>query len=1112
LTLQAELTVKIDAGSLVTGLLGDLAGPAAALAGLEVPVSEEELGAAAGASAQLDVSGIGAAASALAEQIAPRLAELPGVEDLVAPLTGALELAETAASGDLASELAELVERLRGELEGSRDAGFPAVVRQLLDTLGSGTAGGALGGLLQTLAALAPGQLRSVGAGLADVAPALDGTVRLLGGLMVLESVLAEAERLTGILGAQLDPEVVERDLRRVEACLGDGPGSLAAAVAGLDPDDPAQVAAVAAEARRCADAFEALLEGLAAAMGLGEATLVYLNPTQVLAEVGSAAEMVRTADTAPLGRVVEAALERLQPLLGLDFAGAPELDLDGLLGRAEAQVTEFADAVAAFDAEGLAAPLSDGIARVTDVLAALDAAMGQVLDTLRAALSQVRDLLAGLPLGEIVTAIRTALEPITRTLEQIRGLVETVEAALEAGAEQAVAALHEIEGVVEGFLEQVEALFGEAQSFIEGLHLDAVTGEIGGAVRQFADVLAKAEMKPIFDTAVGAIGTTTDVVAAVPFGLLPESMKADVDAAVEPIKTTDVDAAARGIEDTLGITAEGGFALRGDLEAAVAGVQEEYDALIEALAELDPRRHLEELGDELSQLAERIRTLSPQLTLEPVQQAIDQVRRTVAELDLEAQLAPVTEVFDRILATLDEYSPARLIEPLEERLGAVRQQLEQSLHLERWRPALDQLGELAGEQIGRFDPQAITDRLAAVLAEARQALATTSTGPLVGAAGGLLALLLQGTALRIHPRSFDQVAGWLRGASGTEALMGRLERIVQGLDRARETVAAVDPGALAGRLAAGAGAFQQAVAALPAGSQARLRLEGSAGRLTVEARFTVISGNRERYLAALTSSQGDAETLRRTGLSEVDTATAALRQALAPARVLPQLGERVLGHLGVSGLERGFAAVADEIFEVVTPQRLVALAEPVLSALQGRLQALIDAVLDPVRGGVEEVESLVGRLDLAPLRQQVEEVVGEARGQIEQLSPAHILEPQLTAFAELQTTVAELDPLAPLLEVLDELRDTAARVVLALEPETLLASPLAIYDHIVEELGKLDLAALLAPILDQLDALALDIDVGLDDTVEAFKELQAALPSGGGGSSASASASVSVG
>ena len=55
----------------------------------------------------------------------------------------------------------------------------------------------------------------------------------------------------------------------------------------------------------------------------------------------------------------------------------------------------------------------------------------------------------------------------------------------------------------------------------------------------------------------------------------------------------------------------------------------------------------------------------------------------------------------------------------------------------------------------------------------------------------------------------------------------------------------------------------------------------------------------------------------------------------------------------------------------------------------------------------------------------------------------------------------------------------------------------------------QLNVETLLTPVLDVLDSIAQQVDQGLDETVEAFKRLQEALPPPGGGSSASVSVTV---
>jgi len=180
-----------------------------------------------------------------------------------------------------------------------------------------------------------------------------------------------------------------------------------------------------------------------------------------------------------------------------------------------------------------------------------------------------------------------------------------------------------------------------------------------------------------------------------------------------------------------------------------------------------------------------------------------------------------------------------------------------------------------------------------------------------------------------------------------------------------------------------------------------------------------------------------------------------------------------------------------------------------VIAAFRDRLKTLIDEILAPVRAAIDDLAELIALIDLQPVIAGVEAVFQEVRGQLLAYSPNVLLHDQLAAFAGLKQTLLDFDPLAAILELLDGLRDTAARIVAKLSARALLESPLAIYDAIVDAFRQLNISTLLSPVLDALDNIALQVDQGLDETVEAFKRLQESLPPPGGGSSASVSVSV---
>jgi hypothetical protein len=133
-------------------------------------------------------------------------------------------------------------------------------------------------------------------------------------------------------------------------------------------------------------------------------------------------------------------------------------------------------------------------------------------------------------------------------------------------------------------------------------------------------------------------------------------------------------------------------------------------------------------------------------------------------------------------------------------------------------------------------------------------------------------------------------------------------------------------------------------------------------------------------------------------------------------------------------------------------------------------------------------------------------------RSEIEVLHPDSLLAGSLGAWSAAQADVAAFDPLGDVEEALEEVGDRAAAVVSKLDPRALLATPIEIFDLVLTDLERLDVSSLLTPLFDQLDAIAAQVDTGLEGTVVAFKRLQDALPSQVGSTSVSGSASVSVG
>jgi hypothetical protein len=279
--------------------------------------------------------------------------------------------------------------------------------------------------------------------------------------------------------------------------------------------------------------------------------------------------------------------------------------------------------------------------------------------------------------------------------------------------------------------------------------------------------------------------------------------------------------------------------------------------------------------------------------------------------------------------------------------------------------------------------------------------------------------------------------------------------------------------------------------------------------RLDAERRLASLTQNRTRYLALLDTAAGRTASLRATGLSEVDEGIRRLGEAFAPFQAVRDFFKSLLRTLGIPSLDTGLREALLAVFQTLDAERLSNLLTPVVGAVRGRIAALVDLIVAPVKDAIADLQSIAAALDLAPLREGLQSIYDTAKAGIQALAPSTLLAPSLASFDALKAELLTFDPLSELRHILDSLKATKDRVVAKLKASELLVSPIAIYDEIIKALEALNLDNLIAPVLDALDDLAGQVDEGLDRTTEALQRLQQALPAPGSGGSASGSVSV---
>jgi len=1107
MALNAELRFKLDAGTLVNAFVGQLTGSAGALTAIRSPATGAQM-------AQASSTGGSFVPAALLDAVSSFSAQLPVIPGpaIVQNIEGALVAVEQFTSRDIPADLQKLTADITALLESADQDGIPGILLKALDLLKNSPAASALSGIMGTLSASIDG----LGASpvVTDYLPAFASVVKVLAGLMLYDSILAEGERLTRMVPPQFQASLARQLAANLEASFSVGGQPLVQVLADAGPASEASLDRAARAVEECANQLDALADYVSAGMGFGEATLTYFDPARAQSEIATAGLLLRHPDLSALERVSQELARVAEPLTqAMDPGQASALGMDALITLAEGQVAQAAAAIQGIDAGVLVTPLAGGLSALTAPLRDFTSVVAGAVAEIQAVLEQVRSAVAALPIAGLATIIRAALAPVTAALTMLTQFVDTIRRALENVAKTVLAGLLQLEGVVDAFQQQILDLFQQARDFIDGLHLEQVVAAISDQVNAFVTLLQQAQMKPYFDTASSAIGAAADVISAVPLGLLPESMKGDLDTALKPIRDVDAHRVETEIETLLQISSDGKFTLRGDLEESVAVIQAKFEEVLTTLEVHHPRKYVQQLDEKLSALVLRIQEITPQVALEPVSEAIAQMKSALGSFDLEKVLEPVQSVFDQMIAKLDEFSPVELLKPLAERVTAARQKIEAVIGIDTWAPALDDLARTAVGKLDALDGDALDATLRRLLEELRDEADRLPSLGFGSWLGVIVTGMMRGANLRISPSSIDAALRWLGDPGhGSAELLQRAARISAALQAAKADVQAFDPISLTAILTGTASVRTAAgglAGRLPGDSTARLRLEAGSVRLDAAGVLARLSANRTRYLALLDTSVAMGAALQRTGMSEVDLAVEALRHALKPLRPPLAKVRMFARYLGINSDNAGFRSIVQEVFRVASPARIAGLVKPLVAALRARLQLLIDEVLTPVRSAIGDLCVLLALIDLQPVIVSIESIFDEVRTQLLSFSPAVLLREQLDAFAALKQELIDFDPLAPLLTLFNGLRDAVARILGKLSAEKLLESPLAIYDTILNAIGQLNVSTLLEPVLNVLDEIALQVDQGLDETVAAFERLQQSLPPPGGGSSASASVSV---
>ena len=976
-----------------------------------------------------------------------------------------------------------------------------------LDVLGGdiGVALGLIDGPLQPLADLLrrgiPGL--DLSGAIGDVTGSVGGAialVRLLGGLIAVETVTGKVERGAALVGGVLDATLAADDAAHLGLIVA---GDLPNRIAAVDLQDTIAIDAMLGELRAYAIAVRAVQESWSTGLGFGEAALIGLDVTGSGAQMAIARAALDESLVPAVGSFAASVRGWLDPVMTVSLP-APAATLDDTYAAIVELTDPLRSAIDRLDTQSLADAIAGGTtSALTPILAVTDA-LESVSTAIGGSLREVRALVESIDLQPVIDGVRAMLQPVTAALDAIDDAISIGSDAIESVAQSIIDGLGEVADAISDVASLVEGALGGLSDRLGEVDFEAVQAAISGGLGQVASKLASAQLTPYFDAANDIIDTTADVIDKVPFGLLPTDIQQEIVDLSRPVKQIDFEAIADSLRTEL----------RSILTSLDTDVLDEVDAAYQAviafLESIDPGAAIAEFeAGPFAELRATVDGIDPEALLAEVEATLEPVRSLLDGIDLRDEvLSPVAGVFDEIRTGLDQLDPAALLEPVTAEVDALRHQVEDAIHLTTWATSLERSRDRAAALLGLLDPVALADAATDdVIARLRT---DRPDGP--GLVGTVVGALAQATGLSAEASCWPAVRRWFGEVDGRADVTARLSAAAAELDRTRVDVRALDPEPVVNAAQAYHRRLLSSLQGLPA--DARLRVDGEP--IVVDNAPAIVLAplveNRARYLARLDVDATALATIATTGLSQIDAVTDGLTDALAPIRSILDWVRSLASRFGLQDVDRPLADLLADLIAGLGPQRLLGVVGELIALVRDKLVTLVDTAIAPILDAVAAVEQAIALIDLGPVVDELTALHTDVVGFVDALDPANLLGPVLDDADAVIDRVAGFDPLAPVRLVIDELRATIDTIFDTAAPSVVFAPVTEIYATLVGLASGLDVRGLLQPILDALAGLEAQLETGIDATADALGHLQDALPDHVEDAAASVSGSLSVG
>ncbi len=1078
-------TVEARFGEDGFSLTGSVDGLTALLGNVSIPGVDLDVGAALAVADRLasaDTSGPLDAAASVADLLGGLVAAFPDLVGIVGPLVEAAGALDALTGTGLATAFDTGPATTALGLDGLRAS--MGSIQGVLDNP-------AVGGLLDLVARVVPGfDLGATGAAVGGPIGGVLSLLQLVGGLMAVDTISAEVERRAVLVAGMLDAPRLAQLVTRLRTDRGPGLPDL---LTGIDPDDALTVEVVLPAIDDYTGALHELTELLVRGLAFGEATLVHADLPGTAAKLQVATLLLAESALPQVGVLARAAAGWVAPVLALPVPAPP--GPDAVVSRLAAITAPLVAAAGALDPTTLARPITRVLDTALAPVELLERAAVEVTTAAEAAFAAVRTALAAVDLGAITDALHVVLDPVAEAIATLGDVIGAAQAAVQAAGQAAIDAIAPVQTALGDVAAAIHDALDGVATLLRELGLAELQQTLTTGVAAVADAVRAAQLGPAFDVSSDIINTAADLLGAVPRALLPDDLKAELEAACAPVEALDLEPVRAELHATL-------QGIRDGIDAEVlAAVAEAQDAVVAFLRTVDPRPPLQtfEAGP-FKDLVDTLREVDPTVALAEVFEPLERVKEAVAAFDPAAALAPIEAALDEVAGAIAGFDPAAVLAPVTDAVDGFRTWVTETLHLDDLDDRLDDADAAVDVWLGRLDPA----RLIVALDEGWDALVgeLAAGASAIDPIGPLVTALTGAAGLDILPASFLEVLAWMRGErDGATVVRSRLQAAAAVLAAAQTAVATVDLRAVVPELEANHRRIVAALAAHPPESRLRASVGVTVTGASPAASLGPAVDHRDRYVARLSADATVARTLASSARAEVTAVALGIATELAPLAPLTAKLHQVLALFGAD--PTGPAGLGGALHDLLTrfrPSVLLAPLVDVVVALTDALGALAHAgVIAPVRAGAGRIRGAVAAVDLGFVADELAALRDALVAQVDAIRPTAVLGDVLAAVEETKAALAAFDPLGPARAVVDALHAAVDTLAVEFAPTTLLAPALVLYDEVVGVVEGLNVLGILQPVLDALDGLKGQLDTGMDQVIDALANLKEACESDGG-------------